>query len=116
MPDRPRLDALAQWLQQEDDALLYEPDGSDVRPELAPGCYILDGHTPVPVADVLTWGRWFETADRTVARTAVAAGVEVSTVFLGLDHHFTGHGPPLLFETMVFHDGHAGAWQERYAT
>lgn len=28
--------------------------------------------------------------------------LRVSTVFLGLDHNFTGKGPPILFETMVF--------------
>lgn len=28
--------------------------------------------------------------------------VEVSTVFLSLDHSFDNTGPPLLFETMVF--------------
>ena len=26
----------------------------------------------------------------------------VSTVWLGMDHNFFGHGPPLIFETMVF--------------
>lgn len=29
----------------------------------------------------------------------------VSTVWLGLDHRFTGDGPPLIFETMVFLKG-----------
>jgi len=30
---------------------------------------------------------------------------EVSTVFLGLDHNWGRHGPPILFETMTF-EGH----------
>jgi hypothetical protein len=34
----------------------------------------------------------------------------VSTVFLGLDHNYSGHGPPLLFETMVFQDGKSDTW------
>lgn len=65
--------------------------------------YILDGHDPVPVDDVIEWARWFETAKRRVAETEVGP-ILVSTVFIGLDHSF-GAGPPLLFETMTFGDG-----------
>lgn len=61
--------------------------------------YILDGHTPKP-CDLMTWARWFETAERHVAKTDVGP-YWVSTVFLGTDHRW-GEGPPLLFETMVF--------------
>lgn len=64
--------------------------------------WILDGRDPVPVDDVLTWGEWFQTADRVVARDAdERTGWKVSTVFLGLDHQF-GIGPPVLFETLIF--------------
>lgn len=66
------------------------------------GTFILDGHTPVPIDDVIALGRWFGSAERRVARTDVTRGVYVSTVFLGLDHNFASSGPPLLFETMVF--------------
>ncbi len=69
--------------------------------------YILIGQTPVVEPDLLTWGEWFQTADRVISRTEVGASV-VSTVFLGLDHSpcwLTGKGRPLLFETMVFADG-----------
>lgn len=75
--------------------------------------YILDGKTPKPCADLMEWGRWFETANRHVAQETVG-DVRVSTVFLGLNHRI-GPGEPLLFETMVFggpHDGH----QDRCAT
>lgn len=41
--------------------------------------------------------------------------VWVSTVFLGLDHRFGRDGDPVLFETMVFRDGH-GEEGERYCT
>lgn len=79
--------------------------------------YILDGHTPVKEPNVLTWGRWMETADRTVALTILENGTRVSTVFLGVDHAFFGDGPPILFETMVFAEG---SWvdllMERYTT
>jgi hypothetical protein len=41
--------------------------------------------------------------------------VEVSTVFLGLDHNFSGAGPPVLYETMVF-GGDLDHFQQRYPT
>jgi hypothetical protein len=63
--------------------------------------YILEGKTPVVVHDTLDWGKWFQTANRVVARNE-NDGVVVSTVFLGLDHRFGGKGPPLIFETMIF--------------
>ncbi len=65
--------------------------------------YILDGKEP-KAADLMTWARWFETADRHVANDIVD-GYRVSTVFLGIDHRFGDDGPPLLFETMVFPNG-----------
>ena len=49
--------------------------------------YILDGHTPVKVDDVLEWAKRFEKADRQVCVTEVGEAL-VSTVFLGLDHAF----------------------------
>lgn len=73
------------------------------------GKYILKGKTPVAEPDVLKWAEWFEThdKDRQVAVTELKNGkVLVSTVFLGLDHNFTGHGQPLLFETMIFGGKH----------
>lgn len=78
------------------------------------GHYILDGKTPV-AADLMTWARWLESAERHVAKDNVA-GHLISTVFLGLDHRF-GDGPPLLFETMVFKDGSSCEdWCERCST
>lgn len=38
---------------------------------------------------------------RTVSSDTIK-GVTVSTVFLGLDHNYSGEGPPLIFETLVF--------------
>ena len=78
--------------------------------------YVLDGKTPVPEPDLLTWTLWLAHADRCVALTE-QGDVSVSTVFLGLDHnHF---GPtPLLFETMVFRADksnetvHYSTWEE----
>jgi hypothetical protein len=63
---------------------------------------------------LLTWARWFESADRTVALSR-QGDVWVSTVFLGLDHNHGGKGPPIVFETMAFID-HESVDIDRYAT
>jgi hypothetical protein len=63
---------------------------------------------------MLRWAECFESLDRVVAKTNIE-GVEVSTVFLGLDHSF-GRGPPLLFETMTFDDYGSGEICLRYST
>jgi hypothetical protein len=58
------------------------------------GYYVLNGKTPQPVGDVLQWARWMEDAHRHVAKQTFgheAIGtVDVSTVFLGLDHSWNG--------------------------
>ena len=57
-------------------------------------------------------------SDRSVAETRLGAGssrTRVSTVFLALDHRYSGDGPPILFETMVF-GGPCDGLQERYCT
>lgn len=77
------------------------------------GKYILKGKKVIKETNLLKWAEWFETADRHVKNTKVG-GVQVSTVFLGLDHNFFG-GKPLLFETMIFGGRHDG-YQERYTT
>jgi hypothetical protein len=75
--------------------------------------WILDDHEPV-ATDLITWAKWFETAERHVARTRVGEA-DVSTVFLGADHNFVGGGAPILFETMIFGGPHSDSvW--RYAT
>lgn len=63
--------------------------------------YILDKNDkPVPCNSFMKWARWFESADKRVELTKVGE-LEISTVFLGLDHSW-GDGPPVLWETMVF--------------
>ena len=76
--------------------------------------YILKGKEVVPVADVLDWSAWFEKADRTVKKTKISDDVNVSTVFMGLDHSLNGD-PPLIFETMIF-GGEDDGWQSRCST
>jgi hypothetical protein len=84
------------------------------RSNVPTGRYILHGTVPVEEPDLLTWAQWFESAKRHVADTWVTPTVRVSTVFLGLDHQW-GDGPPLLWETMIFHEGDSQeTW--RYAT
>ena len=79
-----------------------------------PRYYVLDGHEPRPVSDVLAWARFFENlAARIVAKTLIG-DVEISTVFLGLDHQLDD-GPPLLFESMIFGGKH-DQWVERCST
>lgn len=73
--------------------------------------YILDDSgNPVKELDLLKWGKWFESADRTVARDEIG-DVSVSTVFLGIDHSFDD-GSPVLYETMIFGGAH-DQYQER---
>ena len=74
--------------------------------------YILDGHKAIP-ADLMTWAKWFQTAERHVADEMVGS-VRISTIFLGLDHSFGG-SRPLLFETMIF-GGSLDQEMRRYST
>ena len=62
--------------------------------------YILTSRHKIKEVDLMTWAKWFETANRRVGKITYI-DYEVSTVFLGLDHNW-GEGPPILFETMVF--------------
>lgn len=63
--------------------------------------YILvDGKTKI--VGLKEWARWFDNNDnRRIALNELGNGVEVSTVFLGIEPSFET-GKPLLFETMVF--------------
>jgi hypothetical protein len=67
--------------------------------------------------DLLEWAEWFQNADRSVSWTELSGNASVSTVFLGLNHNYSG-GPPLLFETAIIRAGefdiHSryGTWDE----
>jgi hypothetical protein len=73
----------------------------------------VDG-VPVSIEGCPTPATW-SSDSRIVAKTWVRPDVEVSTVFLALDHRFTPGGPPLLYETMVFRNG-SGEECVRYST
>lgn len=77
--------------------------------------YILRGKEIIPVADVIEWAKWFEEANCRVDYTQITPDIEVSTVFLGIDHNCGRVGKPLLFKTMVF-GGSLDEEQERYST
>lgn len=81
-------------------------------------------------ADILEWAKIFEPPRdkklrdkwfkgvKVVKQETTNAGYWVSTVWLGLDHQFSEHQPPLIFESMVFSDGSINGEreQERYTT
>jgi len=81
-----------------------------------PRYYTLDGEKrPVPAPGLGEWADWFaEHGEESRVGRDECGGATVSTVFLGIDHNH-GQGPPLLFETMVFVNGHGG-YMERYHT
>jgi hypothetical protein len=78
------------------------------------GKYIMIGDRVVRCESLMTWARWFEVANRHMAQDVVGP-VRISTVFLGIDHNFNPHGPPILFETMIF-GGQHDQYMDRYAT
>jgi hypothetical protein len=69
----------------------------------ARGYYILGADNQIIAVDAMTWAKWFENMpNRTVGYTQITSEILVSTVFLGLDHRFSGRRPAILFETVVF--------------
>jgi hypothetical protein len=66
--------------------------------------WVLDAERhPVAVDTLEEWAEfWANEATRRVGWDEFDPGIQVSTVFLGIDHRYHGEGPPILFETMVF--------------
>jgi hypothetical protein len=56
----------------------------------------------------------FRDESRRVAKDSIN-DIEISTVFLCLDHSYGEDGPPILFETMIF-GGENDGWMKRYCT
>ena len=76
--------------------------------------YVLDNDgNPIPAT---TFGAiaTLTDQDHVVEKTKIGQ-VEVSTVFLGLDHSFCKGGDPVLWETMIFGGEHDGE-QWRYTS
>lgn len=80
-----------------------------------PKYYVLDDRgRPVRAASMMEFAIWFETAERVVKKDRLG-DIEVSTVFLGMDHsHFPGEAP-ILWETMIF-GGEHDQYQYRYSS
>jgi hypothetical protein len=77
-----------------------------------PFWYKLDGVRPVPDETNGLWMQQNRDARR-VAFTQITDDIEVSTVFLGLDHNFGDGDKPVLFETLVF-GGPMNGYMDRY--
>lgn len=79
--------------------------------------YILtDDNKIIQTEDVDEWTRWRQSSDKwRVALTSLPGGIEISTVFLTLNHEFRIDKPPILFETMVF-GGEYDEYTQRYRT
>jgi hypothetical protein len=76
--------------------------------------YILNSaNEPEECTELLKWASWFETADR-IVKKSIIGDVRISTVFLSIDHNFSG-GKPILWETLVFGGEHDGLMR-RYGT
>ena len=60
------------------------------------------------------WGAKMEDWDYKRVEKDIIDDVEISTVWLGIDHSF-GDGPPIIFETMIFGGKHDD-FCERYET
>jgi hypothetical protein len=58
------------------------------------------------------WSGLVETNGEDYRRVAFdkVGDVEVSTVWLGLNHNFHDNGPPLIFETMTFTEDEDNQW------
>jgi hypothetical protein len=61
------------------------------------------------------WCRRVEDMEYKVVAIAEIQDARVSTVWLGLDHNFSGQGPPLIFETMIF-GGEMDEYMWRWST
>jgi hypothetical protein len=69
-----------------------------------------------PVACTLeTWGTMYENPEFKRVAFDEVDGLDISTVFLGIDHNHFG-GLPILFETMVFDKQGDTLFQDRYHT
>lgn len=80
-----------------------------------PGHYILNSdHTTVEVSE-LKWTNWMRFNSRRVAHDTIL-GVEISTVFLGIDHNYDIVGAPVLFETLTFGLPEESQITNRYCT
>lgn len=75
----------------------------------------LDGEHNLIPCTCEEWGAMLQEKGSKRVAFDVIDGMEISTVFLGLDHNHFG-GTPILFETMIFKDRNDDIYQSRYHT
>ena len=61
------------------------------------------------------WVKWVKNPENRIIKHDECDKILVSTVFLGIDHNWSGKGEPVLFETMIF-GGKYNNYQERYTS
>jgi hypothetical protein len=71
---------------------------------MGPRHAILDESGNVVECDLMTWAMWLEKNRQRIIEQDQVEELWVSTIFMGLDHSYRPKGPPLWFETMVFHE------------
>lgn len=76
--------------------------------------YTLDENENVVPCDQEEWCKVFK-SDRRIVNRSHQGAVTVSTVFLGLEHGFSGD-KPILFETMAFNAPDGEEHMRRYTT
>lgn len=61
---------------------------------------------PALCEDPAVWGRWYAGADRIVARDTIGmpggTSIVIATSFTGMATHYSGHGLPYLWQTLVW--------------
>ena len=78
--------------------------------------FILVDRRPVRERDLYKWSLWMATSRDRLVGYDVVDGVEVSTVFTGINLSPVGGDEPVLFETALFDHAGNGDVQRRYAT
>lgn len=74
--------------------------------------YILINKIIVPCPDIDKWIKWIRDIDNKRVAFTVFNDVEISTIFLGMNHS-VDENIPILFETLVF-GGQADGYCKRY--
>lgn len=77
--------------------------------------YKIDENHNIQKCTAEEWSKNYEFRDRHVDWDEIEDH-KVSTVWLGLDHNYSGEGDPLLFETMIFNPQGNDIYCRRYST
>lgn len=112
----------AEAIRRELDSPLIDDKGNvkpnfHLFPEYGTSHFILnDQGEPVPEHNVLAWARWFSTDPKRHVSFHDLGRVQISTVFMGLNHGWLQNSRiPVLWETMIF-GGKFDQYQTRYTS